>query len=181
MKAFLCVAVVLFATSGCATSKESSQPAQAAGTSSAQAQPAPKEPAQAAPEAKRPPPPAASEAGATTAAEAAEQVHQEWVRTHGARSGGGSGGDSADRDDAPCSSDDQCALTRVATGGCCETLCVPRAVTRARADTLAAKQTSCAHGAACPDISCHPPGQSVGVKCEAGRCLAQKTPASRNQ
>ncbi|MFL5363351.1 MAG: hypothetical protein ACJ78U_20480 [Myxococcales bacterium] len=150
-------------------------------TSSTQAQPAPKEAAQAAPEAKPAPPPASGGAGATTAAEAAERVHQEWVRTHGARSRGGSGGDAAEGDDAPCSTDDQCALTRVAAGGCCETLCVPRAVTRARADALAAKQTSCTQGRTCPDISCHPLGQSVGVRCEAGRCLAQKAPASRNQ
>jgi len=175
MKAFLCVAVALFAISGCATSKETSQPAQA--------QPAPKEPAQAVPQAKPSAPPAPSEAGPTTAAEAADQVHQEWVRTHGARSGGGSGGDShpAEVDDAPCSTDDQCALTRVAAGGCCETLCVPRAVTRARADAIATNQTSCTHGRACPDISCHPLGQSVDVKCQAGRCLARQSPASRNQ
>jgi hypothetical protein len=181
MKACLCVAAGLFAISACATPRETSQPAQAAGTSSAQAQPAPKEPAQATPEAKPPPSPAASEGGPTTAAEAAEHVHQEWVRSHGARSAGGSAGDSAQADDAPCSSDDQCALTRVAAGGCCETLCVPRAVTRARADALAAKQTSCAQGSACPDISCHPLGQSLGVTCQAGRCRAQEAPASRNQ
>src|SRR4051812_2411182 len=125
MKAFFCVAAAVFASSGCATSKETSQPAQTVATSSTQAQPAPKEPAQAAPEAKPSPPPATGGAGATTAAEAAERVHQEWVRTHGARSRGGSGGDAAEGDDAPCSTDDQCALTRVAAGGGCGNARVP--------------------------------------------------------
>ena|SRR5437868_490314 len=171
MKALLRSAIPLFALAACATSKESAPPAQTPPAPSAQRE-AEK------PSAAPPAPAAASPAsGPTTAAEAADRVHEEWVKTHGGRPGG-AGGDlpRADPEDGPCSSDDQCALTRVPEGGCCETLCAPRAVTRARGDALRADDRACLHGKTCPEVSCHPLGQQVEVKCEAKRCIARRLP-----
>ena len=168
MKSLLRFAIPLFALAACATSKESGPPTQTPPAPAAQR------------EAEKPsaaPAPAAPASGATTASEAAERVHEEWVKTHGGHPGG-AGGDSprTEAEDDRCSSDDQCALTRVAQGGCCETLCVPRAVTRARADALGADNRACLHGKTCPDISCHPLGQQVEPKCESGRCIAHPSP-----
>jgi|SRR5438067_279262 len=169
MKALVCVAIPLFAAAACATSKESAPP-QASGSGTSQQGEAKPSAAQA---------PGGS--GPTTASEAAERVHEEWLRTHGGRPGG-SGGDlqRTEPDDGPCSSDDQCALTRVPAGGCCETLCFPRAVTRARADAIAANERTCTHGKPCPEVSCHPLGQFFEVKCESGKCTARQSP-SRGQ
>jgi hypothetical protein len=167
MNALRLLAIPILALAACATSKESAPPAPAASTEPVQVPAsAPKGPAQN--EAKRPP--AATASGPTTASEAAERVHEEWVRTHG-----GSGGDEppAGADDGPCSRDDQCALTKVAPSGCCETLCIPRAVTRARAEALAANQSACTHGKICPDVSCRPPLSASMPKCQAGRCVAE--------
>jgi hypothetical protein len=169
MKSLLPFAIPLFALAACATSKES-----------APAAPAPPPAPAAQREAEKPsaaPPAPAESPGPTTASEAAERVHEEWVKTHGGRPGG-AGGDSprTETKDDPCSSDDQCGLTRVPEGGCCETLCVPRAVTRARADALRADDRACLHGKMCPDVSCHPLGQQVEAKCEAGRCNARRMP-----
>jgi hypothetical protein len=163
MKSSLCFAIPFFALAACATSKEGAPPAQTPPVPTAQR------------EAEKPSAaPPAPAAGPTTASEAAERVHEEWVRTHG-----GSGGDvpRTEGEDGPCSSDEQCALTRVPPGGCCETLCVPRAVTRARADALSADGRACLHGKICPDVSCHPLGQQgVEAKCETGRCTARRMP-----
>jgi len=169
MKSLFRSAILLSALAACATSKESAPPPQ---TTPAPATQREAEKPSAAPAAPSPGP------GATTAAEAAERVHEEWVKTHGGRSGG-AGGDSprSEVEDGPCSSDDQCALTRVPEGGCCETLCVPRAVTRARADALRADDRACLHGKMCPEVSCHPLGQQgVEAKCEAKRCIARRLP-----
>jgi len=167
MKSLLRLAIPVFALAACATSKEGAPPSQAE---------APAPPAQR--EADRPPAApekAAPSSGATTASEAAEQVHEEWVKQHGGRAGG-AGGDAsrAVSEDGPCSTDDQCALTRVPEGGCCETLCIPRAVTRGRADALGKDDRACLHGKICPQVSCHPLGQSVEAKCEASRCVARR-------
>jgi hypothetical protein len=170
MKSLLCSAIPLFALAACATSKESAP--------SAQPPPVPAAQRQAEKPAAAPPVPAAPSSGATTASEAAERVHEEWVRTHGGRAGGAGGdGPPTEAEDGPCSSDDQCALTRVPPGGCCETLCAPRAVTRARADALRADDRACLHGKMCPEVSCHPLGQQgVEAKCQAGRCNAHRMP-----
>jgi hypothetical protein len=170
MRSLLCSAIALSALAACATSKESAPPAPPPPTPTAQR--AAEKPSATSP------PPATPPSGATTASEAAERLHEEWVRTHGGRSGG-AGGDvpRTDADDRPCSSDADCALTRVAAGGCCETLCVPRAVTRTKADALGADDRACMHGKPCPEISCHPLGQQgVEAKCEAGRCNARRMP-----
>jgi len=169
MKSLLRVAIPIFALAACATSKESAPPSQAPPPAPAAQREAQKPPAE--PEKAAPP------SGPTTAAEAAEQVHEEWVKTHGGRSGG-AGGDAprAVAEDGPCSSDDQCALTRVPEGGCCETLCVPRAVTRARADALGKDDRACLHGKMCPEVSCHPLGQQVEAKCQASRCISRPIP-----
>jgi hypothetical protein len=169
MKSLLCSAIPLLALASCATSKESAPPAPPPAPTVQSAAEKPFAP---------PPAPAAPPSGATTASEAAERVHEEWVRSHGSRSGG-AGGDvpRTEAEDRPCSSDDQCALTRVPPGGCCDTLCAPRAVTRARADALNADDRACTHGKTCPEVSCHPLGQQgVDAKCEAGRCTARRSP-----
>jgi hypothetical protein len=170
MKSLLCSAIPLFALAACATSKESAP--------SVPPSPAPTAQRAAEKPAATPPAPAMPSSGAATASEAAERLHEEWIRTHGARSGG-AGGDvpRTDAEDGPCSSDGECALTRVAAGGCCETLCVPRAVTRTKADALRADDRACMHGKTCPEVSCHPLGQQgVEAKCEAGRCTARRMP-----
>ena len=169
MNLLLRLAIPIFALAACATSKERAPPSQ---------NPAPAPAAQR--EAEKPaaaPAKAAPSSGATTASEAAEQVHEEWVKTHGGRPGG-AGGDVSRTvsEDGPCSSDDQCALTRVPEGGCCETLCVPRAVTRGRADALEKDDRACLHGKMCPEVSCHPLGQHVQAKCEASRCISRPIP-----
>src|SRR4051794_6659194 len=103
MKSLLCSAIPLFALTACATSNQSAPPA-----------PPPSDPtAQRAAEKPSQPPPAppTPSSGPTTASEAAERLHEEWMRTHGSRSGG-AGGDMprGDAEDGPCSTDDDCAL-----------------------------------------------------------------------
>jgi len=168
MSSLFRLAIPVFALAACATSKQSAPPSQAP----AQAPAAQHEGQPSAAPAKAEPP-----SGPTTASEAAEQVHEEWVKKHGGRPGG-AGGDAARTaaEDGPCSTDDQCALTRVPEGGCCETLCVPRAVTRGRADALGKDDRACLHGKMCPDVSCHPLGQQVEAKCDARRCVARQIP-----
>ena len=168
MKWLLCSAIPLFALAACATSKDSgpAAPPPAGPTAQRAAEKPSAAPANAAPS-----------AGPTTASDAAERLHEEWMRTRGGRSEGAGGDVPRDAEDGPCSSDGDCALTRVAPGGCCETLCVPRAVTRTKADALRAEDRACMHGKICPDVSCHPLGQQgVEAKCEGGRCNARRMP-----
>jgi len=89
-----------------------------------------------------------------TAAEAAEEAHEEW---------GGA-------DDAPCATDADCTLTRIAPGSCCASLCSPRAVTRARAKELEQRGAECR---GCIEPLCRDPGR-VAAACRAGRCVATK-------
>ena len=82
MKSLLRFAIPLFALAACATSKESGPPTQTPPAPAAQR------------EAEKPsaaPAPAAPASGATTASEAAERVHEEWVKTHGGHPGGAGG------------------------------------------------------------------------------------------
>jgi hypothetical protein len=104
-------------------------------------------------------------AGPITAAEAAQL----------ARAGESA---AADPDAAPCAADADCALTSVAKGGCCPTLCGPRAVTRARAAALDAGTASCAGGGKCPQPLCMPPRARPVPACEASRCV-ERPAASR--
>ncbi len=115
-----------------------------------------------------------------TAAEAADEAHEEWSRSRG------SGGDSARAnpdagerpappqasgpDDAPCANDADCTLTRVAPGSCCASLCSPRAVTRRRGAELEQRSAGCR---GCVEPLCRDPGR-VEATCSAGRCVAQR-------
>jgi hypothetical protein len=84
-------------------------------------------------------------------------------------------------DDLPCSTDGDCALTRVAKGDCCEMLCDGRAVTKARAAELAGKLATCPAtlGHACPVPLCRPPRFVLTPACEQGRCVARRGPSDR--
>jgi len=79
-------------------------------------------------------------------------------------------------DDAPCSSDADCALTRVSPGECCPMLCEPRVVTAARAAELDQNTDACSHHAPCPKPLCRPPRTNVVPSCDQGRCVARNTP-----
>jgi hypothetical protein len=87
----------------------------------------------------------------------------------------------AGEDDRPCSTDGDCALTRVAKGECCEMLCDGRAVTKARAAELAGKVATCpaSLGHACPVPLCRPPRFVLTPACEQGRCVARRGPSDR--
>jgi hypothetical protein len=115
--------------------------------------------------------PASGPARPTTAAEAAEQAHEEWVRSHG--SGGDAPGAAAQKgaraDDAPCASDADCTLTRVAPGTCCATLCSPRAITAARGAEIDRAGAECR---GCVEPLCRDPGR-VEAACRAGRCVTR--------
>ena len=122
-----------------------------------------------APKTVAPPAPEAS-GRPTTAAEAAEKAHEDWVRSHG------SGGDAApagakrsSADDAPCAADADCTLTRVPPGTCCATLCSPRAVTLARGAELDREAAGCV---ACVQPLCRD-GARVEAACVGGRCTAR--------
>jgi hypothetical protein len=115
-----------------------------------------------------------------TAAEAAEKAHQEWVRTRGRSDASRPRGETrkllpraaaaaSAAEDAPCAKDDDCALTRVAPGSCCASLCSPRAVTRARVAELDRGSVDCQH---CIEPLCRDPRPAQAV-CSAGRCVAQ--------
>jgi len=82
-------------------------------------------------------------------------------------------------EDAPCTGDADCALTRVAQGACCPMLCLPRVVTRERAAELAANTVRCTGGEpeSCPHPLCRPPAASVQPSCQGGRCLGRTTSA----
>ena len=77
---------------------------------------------------------------------------------------------------ADCASDSECALTRIPDGGCCPTLCTPRAVTRERADALQAHVAECSQGKPCPLPPCAPPRLQHFPACVSGRCVAQSRP-----
>jgi hypothetical protein len=132
-----------------------------------------------------------------TAAEAAETAHEEWIRSRGG--GGDAPAQTAQRstppaqagsgttppakaapgsnppgkgspDDAPCSSDADCMLTRVGPDTCCASLCSPRAVTVARGAELEQRNATCQR---CVDPLCRDPGR-VQAACESGRCVAHQ-------
>ena len=109
-----------------------------------------------------------------TAAEAAEKAHEDWTRSRG--SGGDSDGgersalpQKGGADDAPCATDADCTLTRVAPGTCCATLCSPRAVTRARGRELEQSGAECR---GCIEPLCRDPGR-VEAACQSGRCVTK--------
>ncbi len=72
---------------------------------------------------------------------------------------------------AACRQDSDCTLTRIDLEGCCETLCVARAVLHTELPALEASRRHCAaRGASCPDPVCPPPRFTVQATCRAGRC-----------
>jgi len=83
-------------------------------------------------------------------------------------------------EDRPCKTNEGCALTRVAPGGCCPMLCTPRVVTRKRAEEVAANVAGCNQGQGCPQPLCRPISQSIELKCEAGRCVGRESASPRD-
>ncbi|MFL5308849.1 MAG: hypothetical protein ACJ79H_00205, partial [Myxococcales bacterium] len=71
-------------------------------------------------------------------------------------------------DDAPCASNADCTVTRIAPGSCCASLCSPRAVTATRAKELEERAADCR---GCIEPLCRDPGR-VDATCRAGRCIA---------
>src|SRR2546423_15091244 len=99
MKPLLRSAIPLFALVACATSKEVAPPAQTPAAAPAAQREAEKPSA-------APPAKASVPSGPTTASEAADQVHEEWLKTHGGRRpGSGGDGPRARAEDGPWPSD----------------------------------------------------------------------------
>ena len=69
----------------------------------------------------------------------------------------------------PCTSDDDCTLTRQAPGSCCPMLCTDRPITKKRAAELAADSKCAGQKLECPIPLCRAGRASVPV-CLAGRC-----------
>jgi hypothetical protein len=89
----------------------------------------------------------------------------------------GSAGDSADAATLQrCHADADCALTRVPEGGCCPTLCAPRAVAREEAERLEANVPRCHKGGTCPEPACRPPSSEVTAACVQSRCATRAGP-----
>jgi hypothetical protein len=87
----------------------------------------------------------------------------------------GSAGDGAQVFDeiSGCSTDADCATTRVKAGGCCPTLCAPRVVTRKRAEALEANVAICHEGKRCPEPLCRPPTTTLLPTCVQNRCVGR--------
>jgi hypothetical protein len=70
-----------------------------------------------------------------------------------------------------CAADADCALTTMADGDCCPSLCQPRAVSKKSAEALAKYGAACAKpGGECPALPCAPPPQASLPACVDGRC-----------
>ena len=76
------------------------------------------------------------------------------------------------REDGPCASDADCAITRVPPGGCCALLCEGRAVTTRRAAELDAALESCRP--ACAEPQCAPMASQVVAVCRKARCTVER-------
>jgi len=77
-----------------------------------------------------------------------------------------------------CSTDADCAFTPYTDGGCCPTLCQPRAVTKTSAEALEKYAASCAkqNGRECPELACAPPAIRRQPACISGKCEARAAP-----
>ncbi|HZH15561.1 MAG TPA: hypothetical protein VE057_14515 [Archangium sp.] len=75
--------------------------------------------------------------------------------------------------EARCTRDEDCALTQLATEGCCPQ-CTPRALSTA---ALARLKQSCASvpEASCPMPACRPPPGVPSPACAGGRCTVRFT------
>jgi hypothetical protein len=104
--------------------------------------------------------------GIVTAADAARQRALEQIPPARATGDAGAGADA-------CNADDDCGTTRIPDGECCESLCEPRAVSRAHAEKLAEKAKACR---GCADPLCRPPGVIVRPACVQNRCVLKSQP-----
>jgi hypothetical protein len=75
-----------------------------------------------------------------------------------------------------CAADDDCGLTTVGEGTCCPSLCAPRALIRARAESLQAGVEACEKEHQCPRLSCAPLSLPLKAACVGGRCVARAAP-----
>lgn len=74
--------------------------------------------------------------------------------------------------DAGCRVDADCVLERRPAGGCCETLCEPRAATIAEHAALDARCDSQPRGCAAP--ACAPSRTIANPACVSGRCTIRQ-------
>jgi hypothetical protein len=77
-----------------------------------------------------------------------------------------------------CKTDADCAFTTYADGGCCPSLCQPRAVAKTSADALERYAAACAkpNGRECPELSCAAPSSARVPACVSGKCVARAAP-----
>jgi hypothetical protein len=77
-----------------------------------------------------------------------------------------------------CKTDDDCAFTTYADGGCCPSLCQPRAVAKTSAEALEKYGATCAkpNGRECPELSCAAPSSARVPACVSGTCEAHAAP-----
>ncbi len=76
-----------------------------------------------------------------------------------------------------CTTDADCALTTMADGDCCPTLCPSRGVTRASAEALARYAAECGKPeGGCPVPACTAPRIERTPACVNGRCVARAAP-----
>ena len=74
--------------------------------------------------------------------------------------------------DAGCRVDSDCILERRPAGGCCETLCEPRAATLAEHATLDARCGN--EPRRCEAPACAPPRTIANPACVAGQCTVRQ-------
>src|SRR4051794_31419054 len=67
-----------------------------------------------------------------------------------------------------CHADSECALTRYLDGACCQSLCVPRAISTTARDAQADFVRRC--GVKCAVPLCRPESADFSATCSAGRC-----------
>jgi hypothetical protein len=86
--------------------------------------------------------------------------------------------EAADAGARECHADSECALTRYLEGACCESLCVPRAISATALAAQADFVRRC--GVKCAVPQCRPESADFSAICSAGRCQVRAQPGSRN-
>jgi hypothetical protein len=78
-----------------------------------------------------------------------------------------------------CKTDADCAMTNMADGDCCPSLCLPRVVSKTSADALAKYGATCAkpNGGECAVRDCMPPRVATEPACVSGKCVARAAPS----
>lgn len=112
---------------------------------------------------------------AEAAAALAQEVHE--GRPRYSRDEAVPFGQTEGEEDAPCASDDDCTISRVAPHACCPMLCEPRAVTKKAAQVIEAHTKSCSMFK-CPEPACRPPRQSTAPACVQNRCVMKPVGAA---